>query len=550
MKLSEPELPMKFRILVLLNCLIFLSCSSSKETVHVPSSSITDFVSAISAEGLRADLTVIASDSMQGRDTGSEGIELAAKYLAHRYQTLGLQPAGDNGTYFQSFDLSQTIFEEITYSVTTSSGELLSESTHSKSQIGHFSTLYGGKSPLAGAITFVGYGIHNPESQISHFPESANGTWLLTFYERGVTNWNAIQDLVGENGALGALFIMGTDTAAFTEQALRIQNEFGSGSGLELAYLSRTDEEESTINRVHPKMAAQLLGLNSLEELAELEQKIKSSPAGFEPYSIDISVSHTPTQQIEIVPSKNVVAFVEGSDPVLKNEVVVISSHYDHVGFGSPDVTGDSLYNGADDDGSGTVATLNAAQAMISAKRAEVGPKRSILFLHVSGEERGLLGSRYYSDHPIFPIEQTIANLNMDMIGRLDNEHADNPNYIYVIGGKLISSGIQNALETANQMGPNIELSDRYNDLDDPNQFYRRSDHWNFGRLGVPFVFLFNGTHADYHRPSDEVDKIHFEALTKRTKLLFLTTAILANAEYRPEVDNQAFIEKTREYRD
>jgi len=183
---------------------------------------------------------------------------------------------------------------------------------------------------------------------------------------------------------------------------------------------------------------------------------------------------------------------------------------------------------------------------MKAAKEAGAGPKRSVLFLHVSGEEKGLLGSRYYSDHPIYPIENTIANINIDMIGRVDKEHEDNKDYIYVIGGEIISSGIDSVMRVANEQTVNLDLSDRYNDLNDPNQFYRRSDHWNFGRLGVPFVFFFNGTHDDYHRPSDSVDKIEWEQLVKRTQLVYMTTALLANSDERPKVDNQEFIQKTQ----
>ncbi len=230
----------------------------------------------------------------------------------------------------------------------------------------------------------------------------------------------------------------------------------------------------------------------------------------------------------------------------MKHEVVVLSSHYDHVGIGRPDSTGDNIYNGADDDGSGTTASLQTAQAMMKAKKAGVGPKRSVLFLNVSGEEKGLLGSRYYSDHPIYSIQNTVANINMDMIGRVDPEHVEDSSYVYIIGGSIISSGLDSLTQVANEMGPNMDLSMRYNDLNDPNQFYRRSDHWNFGRLGVPFVFFFNGTHEDYHRPQDHIEKITFEPFLQRTHLIYNLTALLANSSERPVVDNQEFIEKTQ----
>ena len=192
---------------------------------------------------------------------------------------------------------------------------------------------------------------------------------------------------------------------------------------------------------------------------------------------------------------------------------------------------------------------LNAAYALSKAAEDGIRPRRSILFLNVAGEEKGLLGSRYYSDHPLFPIEKTVANLNTDMIGRIDEKHEKEgvTDYVYVIGGVLISSGLDSLLHVANEKTGDIILSDRFNDLNDPNQFYRRSDHWNFGRLGVPFIFFFTGVHKDYHQPGDEVDKILFKKYQKIVKTIYGTAILTANADKRPKVDNQAFIKKTQE---
>ena len=253
-------------------------------------------------------------------------------------------------------------------------------------------------------------------------------------------------------------------------------------------------------------------------------------------------------EDVEVV-SNNVMAFLEGSDPELKDEVVVITSHYDHIGISLPDSTGDRINNGADDDGSGTVAVLSAASAFAKAAEQGVRPRRSILFMHVSGEEKGLLGSRFYSDHPVFPVENHIANINADMIGRSDEAHLSQgvTDYFYLIGGPIISSGLDSLVTVANEKTANLIIDYAYNDLDDPNQFYRRSDHWNFGRLGIPFSFFFTGVHEDYHQPSDEADKINYPKLTAITQVLFGAANELANIENRPIVDNQAFIERTRQ---
>jgi Zn-dependent M28 family amino/carboxypeptidase len=195
------------------------------------------------------------------------------------------------------------------------------------------------------------------------------------------------------------------------------------------------------------------------------------------------------------------------------------------------------VYNGADDDGSGTVALLEIAQAFMQAKKDGYGPKRSILFLHVTGEEHGLHGSRYYSENPLFPIASTIADLNIDMIGRRDDAHKDNGNYVYLIGSDRLSTDLHNINEAANKKYTHLALDYTFNARNDPNQFYFRSDHYNFAKKGIPIIFYFNGVHDDYHQPGDEPQKIEYNLLAKRAQLVFATAWELANRENRPVVD-------------
>lgn len=230
--------------------------------------------------------------------------------------------------------------------------------------------------------------------------------------------------------------------------------------------------------------------------------------------------------------SENIWAYIEGTEK--PDEVLVISAHYDHVGMKNGEI-----YNGADDDGSGTVALLEIAQAFMQAKKDGYGPKRSILFLHVTGEEYGLHGSRYYSDNPLFPIRNTIANLNIDMIGRRDEAHKDNGNYVYVIGSDRLSKELHNINEEANKKYTKLALDYTFNDINDPNHFYERSDHYNFAKKGIPIIFYFNGVHEDYHQPGDEPQKIEYDLLAKRTQLAFVTAWELANRENRPVVDKK-----------
>lgn len=535
------------KIILLLSVTFLASCSVFNQGSETPPPDIYEFSDEITIEGLYNDLAVLAHDSLQGRETGTIGEEKAARFLSKRYEEMGLQAVGDDNSYFQNYELIQPATEEINYRLTnTMDGSILDRSTHNASQRSNIVTIFGGSDSLSGPIVFAGAGMFDEEEGINQYPEDDNGVWLFVMYDQENTNMNYLQRALSGD-ALGAIMLVGTDVEDFEAEADNRSSNFGMGRGLTLKYLQEDgDGMAPAFNRIHPELAKSLLGVENTGSLDEIQQKIINEPASFEPRKLNFKLDHNPVVNENIVVTKNVVAFLEGSDPSLKHEVVVLSSHYDHVGIGRPDSTGDNIYNGADDDGSGTAATLQTAQALASAKARGAGPKRSVLFLNVSGEEKGLLGSRYYSDHPIFSIENTVANINMDMIGRVDEEHINDSSYVYVIGGEIISSGLDSLTRVANEMGPNLTLSKRYNDLNDPNQFYRRSDHWNFGRLGVPFVFFFNGTHEDYHRPQDHIEKITFEPLLKRTRLVYNLTALLANSPDRPVVDNQEFIEKTQ----
>ncbi len=230
------------------------------------------------------------------------------------------------------------------------------------------------------------------------------------------------------------------------------------------------------------------------------------------------------------VKGENIIGFIEGSD--LKDEIVVITAHYDHLG-----VKEDTLiYNGADDNGSGTSAIMEIAQAFMLAKKEGNGPRRSVLIMPVSGEEKGLLGSKYYTDNPIYPLENTIANLNVDMIGRIDKNH-DNPDYVYLIGSDRLSSELHQISEDINKQYFNLELDYTFNAEDDPNRYYYRSDHYNFAKNNIPVIFYFNGIHEDYHKPTDTVEKINFEKIQKISRYIFLTAWELANRDERPRLD-------------
>ncbi|MFT7900469.1 M28 family metallopeptidase [Tenacibaculum ascidiaceicola] len=260
-----------------------------------------------------------------------------------------------------------------------------------------------------------------------------------------------------------------------------------------------------------------------------------ASPLGGDDYFQEVPSEYLSNNRrgMTLKDSENVVAFIKGTEK--PDEIVVISAHLDHEG-----VKNGEIYNGADDDGSGTVAILEIAEAFKQAADAGKGPKRSILFLHVTGEEKGLLGSKYYTENPIFPLANTVTNLNIDMIGRVDDRHKGNPNYVYLIGSDKLSTELHNISEAMNKKYTNIDLDYKYNDDNDPNRFYYRSDHYNFAKHNIPIIFYFNGTHADYHRPTDTPDKINYEMLENRARLVFYTAWEVANRENRVVVDKAA----------
>lgn len=254
-------------------------------------------------------------------------------------------------------------------------------------------------------------------------------------------------------------------------------------------------------------------------------------PKGATSYYQPIPAAYLNAKRNENLPdSENIWAFIEGSEK--PDEIVVVSAHYDHIG-----IKGGEVYNGADDDGSGTVAIMEIAAAFQKAKNEGHGPKRSILILHVTGEEHGLHGSRYYSENPLFPLANTVADVNIDMIGRRDKLHPDTSHYIYLIGSDYLSTDLFHLCEDVNKKYNFMPIDYKYNDKKDPNRFYYRSDHYNFAKHGIPVVFLFNGTHADYHKASDEVDKIEFDALTARTKFAFAIAWEIANRKDKLVVD-------------
>jgi len=319
----------------------------------------------------------------------------------------------------------------------------------------------------------------------------------------------------------------------------------GSGKSSKLNDDSIKSKFASTIIRTDLETRLYILASDVLQgrETGEYGQKLAASYIADFYDHIELRAPEGHEDYFQVIPqaffngkskdsSENVMGFILGSE--LPEEVVVISAHYDHLGR-----RGDQIYFGADDNASGTSAVMEIAQAFQEAKDSGYGPRRSVLFLNFTGEEQGLFGSKYYVSHPVFPLSETVVNLNIDMIGRVDEKHENEEDYIYLIGSDKLSKELHKTSEAINKEYFGLELDYTYNNDKDPNRFYERSDHFNFAKNDVPIIFYFNGAHKDYHKASDTPDKINYDLLVKRTRYIFYTAWELANRENRVVIDKK-----------
>lgn len=465
---------------------------------------VINYASTIAAEDLERHLNYLASDELEGRDTGEEGQKLAAEYLVNFYKEIGLTGPVD-GNYLQKFELSSISWGDVSLKV----------GKHKLVNNEDFVFIGDGHMKRRAKTEAVFLGLANEENLDKvEIKGKLVGLWGI-----GETTQAVIKKVM-DAGAEGVIIVTMEGQANFD----RVANRYKSLSGKGRLGFDKPTLQEPVFMVSSDKMAT-IFG-TSLEELKEAA---KNNPASIPSQKASYKVEKIK----EVVNTENVLGYLEGTDK--KEEVLVISSHYDHIGISSDG----QINNGADDDGSGTVSVMEIAEAFATAANEGNRPRRSILFLNVSGEEKGLLGSEYYSDNPIFPLENTVNNINIDMVGRIDYEYqdAENQDYVYVIGSEMLSSQLKTINEYNNITYTDLILDYRYDAEDDPNRFYYRSDHYNFAKHNIPVIFFFNGVHDDYHQPSDTVDKIEFELMEKRAKLIFHTSWDLTNREHRTPVD-------------
>lgn len=498
----------------------------------------TNYAETITANDLRKHLSVLASDEYEGRETGEPGQKMAAQYISDFFRTTGI-PAQKDGTWYQKVNL-------IKLSGGTSSMQVADinnpgTTTTLSPQISGLTYYYAASTPGVSITTnevyFAGYGIDDPQYSDYAAHDSA-------FYADKV-----LMVLDGEPSNNGIFTISGDANAGKWTKQRRAKIEAAKARHVRALLIVPLDFDKSKESSRHmiegytliadePVVSAETpLPVFYMNEKAantilanspDVKQTIADLRTAINTTGKPVSLSANATLTINVtrneqkISSENVLGFVEGSD--LKEEVIVVTGHYDHLGKHDGVV-----FNGADDDGSGTVAVMEMAEAFIKAKQDGNGPRRSMLFMTVTGEEKGLLGSSWYTRHPVYPLEKTMCDLNIDMIGRVDPEHSNDSNFVYVIGSDKISPDLKKAIETANKKYCKLKLDYRYDDDKDPNMFYYRSDHYNFAKNGIPVAFFFNGTHEDYHKETDEVSKINFSLMQKRTRLVFYTAWDLAN---------------------
>jgi Zn-dependent M28 family amino/carboxypeptidase len=377
-------------------------------------------------------------------------------------------------------------------------------------------------------------------------------------YPRGISSsdltgkrgedWMSASEYAQKQGALGLIIVpdfqylanWDRNRARITERGTIKVDRFQTASPVQVPQIVVSPRVANLLFQGEKRSATALFELISA---AQFPEAFPLKPEKQLSLAVKVKSESTATQ--------NVVAVLEGSDPLLKNEYVALGAHYDHVGIGIP-VNGDAIYNGADDDGSGTTALLSMAEALA---KADVRPKRSVLFVWHAGEEKGLWGSRYFTDYPTIPLDKVVTQLNIDMIGRSKpegdtnpmNRELSGPNEIYVIGSKMMSTELGELVENVNRQYLNLTFNYRYDDPGDPNRFFFRSDHYNYARKGIPIVFFFDGEHQDYHRPGDSVDKIDFQKMEKVARTIYLTLWEVANRAERPKVDKQLPAQLIRE---
>lgn len=443
------------------------------------------YAKTITATDLKRHLYIIAGPQMEGREATTEGERKAAAYIETEFKRIGLAP-GNKESYRQFFPVYQD-------------------------------------SLVRAALEINGQNFE-PDMDFNVSPASIPA--VHAFSQAVFIGQNVPTDTLRKTDLAGRLVILGGANPSHSE-IIRLKGAAALFT-VSSQYPRKTPASRKgnlTVQFFRSVIGPQQVSLSEEAAKTIIGADYETAKTSKAPQMVSAAIRLEVQKSTAVLQSSNVIGVLPGTD--LKDEYLFITAHYDHNGK-----RGDSVvYYGADDDGSGTVSLIELAEAFARAKKEGKGPRRSIAFMAVSGEEKGLWGSAYYGVHPIYPLQKTTADLNIDMIGRIDPKRTtgDSANYVYIVGDDKLSSELRLISEAANKQYTRLELDYKFNDPDDPQRIYYRSDHYNFARYGVPIIFYFNGTHADYHRPTDTPDKINYPLMAKRAQLVFYTAWEMAN---------------------
>lgn len=485
---------------------------------------MNNYASTISIQELRSRLEVLASDSLEGRETGKQGQKKAAAYIESQFKSFGIPAVDRLGGYQQPYTINVTFPDTVLLITAKDTFRFLEDIYYFNLQDMQISV---------DQLTYIGFGIH-ADNYSDYDGKDVKGKVLMVSSgepKKGdkslvdtllyTTEWTSDWErkiIEAEKRGAKALFVI---DSRFSSSVVQL------GRYIKRPTMDVTGEVEKPsmpVVFISSKVADKILKTGGVKKGHQfLESRIEKEGKSISK-EMEVALTLKVKRHKEKVIAENVLGYIEGTDK--KEELVVVSCHYDHLGKDEG-----KIFYGADDDGSGTTSLMEIAQAFSLAKKEGNGPRRSMLFIAFSGEEKGLLGSEFYSTNPVFPMENTMVNLNIDMIGRIDKAHEPDSNYVYLIGADKISQELHNLSERTNVTHTQLDLDYTFNDENDPNQFYYRSDHYNFAKNGVPVIFYFTGVHDDYHQPTDTVDKIQFVKMKRIVELVFLTAWELANRE-------------------
>jgi len=531
--------------------LLLLSFSVSVDAQYISSVSYPDTIqkiimdegipsvkwaNALTAEDLSSHLHVLASDEFEGRETGEAGNDMAANYIAEHFKNLGLPAVGLENSYFQKVSFNRTGWDKNEMVINGNKYK------HLWDYMG-FATM-NDEMPSFNPeeVVFLGFGIDDPK--YSDYKGNNLKGKVIMINKGEPINADSISYLSGkkeqsdwasniwkklevaQNHGVKMVLIIENELKQFLDQNRR----FLVSPSLRLGDGSTAEKRHANHMYISSTMAKDIIGDKAKKIKKWRKKNTKKGKTCDIKLKPEFNVNAT--KNVEIIRGQNVMGFIEGTD--LKDEIVVVSAHYDHLGKRGSDV-----YNGADDNGSGTSTVLELAESFAQAKAAGNGPRRSILCLLVTGEEKGLLGSEFYAENPVYPLENTIVDVNIDMVGRADEKYENTPNYIYVIGSDRLSTDLHKINEDVNNDYSQIIMDYKYNDENDPNRYYFRSDHYNFAKKGIPSIFFFSGVHKDYHRTSDTVEKIMFPKMERIGRHVFHLIWELANRDQRIAVDGE-----------